>query len=79
MSINEINRNNSIKYKKFSTKFLTKNEYLLSIYILSLITMLLFDKLETQDQMKCILMYINKRANVLQNFKCCKYYFILTK
>lgn len=38
MSINEINRNNSIKYKKFSTKFLTKNEYLLSIYILSLIT-----------------------------------------
>lgn len=55
MSINEINRNNSIKYKKFSPKFLTKNEYLLSIYILSLITMLLFDKLETQDQMKCIL------------------------
>lgn len=47
MSINEINKNNSIKHKKFSTKFLTENKYLLSIYILSLITMLLFDKLET--------------------------------
>lgn len=61
MSINEINKSNSINYKKFSTKFLTENEYLLSIYILPLITILLFDKLKTQDQMKCIL--INERMH----------------
>lgn len=52
MNINEINRNNSIKYKKFFTKFLTKNEYLLSIYILSLITILLFDKLFEKHKIK---------------------------
>lgn len=61
MKKNEINKSNSINYKKFSTKFLTENEYLLSIYILSLITILLFDKLETQDQIKCIL--INERMH----------------